>query len=173
MDTTYRLDGRAPAYVRVPDRVPNTGRIRAAAKHPRLMVYRRLMAAVLVANFTLLAVQLRRGHLHLADGSALARLSDLTLVNLAAAVLIRHQTVLNVLHELAGRGSPEWPTWIRWSISKVHHVGGIHAGAAIAGTAWLGAFSAVAVITRLSHPGVVTSTTFVLSMACWRRFWSS
>jgi hypothetical protein len=145
--------------------VPATGRIRAAAKHPRLMVYRRLMAAVLAANVTLFAVQFRRGHLHLADGSALARLSDLTLVNLAAAVLIRHQTVLNALHCLVGRGSPEWPTWIRWGISKVHHVGGIHAGAAVAGTGWLAAFSAVAVVTRLRHPGVVTSPTFVIAVA--------
>jgi hypothetical protein len=165
VDTTYRLVGRAPAYVQRPDRVPTTGRIRAAAKHPRLTVYRRLMVAVLAANLTVLVTQLRHGHWHLADGSALAALSDLIVVNLAAAVLIRHQTVLNVLHRLVGRGSPEWPTWIRWGISKVHHVGGIHAGAAIAGTGWLAAFSAVAVVTRLRHPGVVTPTTFVIAVA--------
>jgi hypothetical protein len=151
--------------VRDPDRVSATGRIRAAAKHPRLTVYRRLMVAVLAINLTVLAMQLRRGHWHLADGSALAALSDLTLVNLAAAVLIRHQTVLNMLYGLAGRGSPEWPTWIRWGVSKVHHIGGIHAGAAIAGTGWLGAFSAVAIVTRFRYPGVVTPTTFVISVA--------
>jgi hypothetical protein len=123
------------------------------------------MVAVLAINLTVLAMQLRRGHWHLADGSALAALSDLTLVNLAAAVLIRHQTVLNMLYGLAGRGSLEWPTWIRWGISKVHHIGGIHAGAAIAGTGWLGAFSAVAIVTRFRYPGVVTPTTFVISVA--------
>jgi hypothetical protein len=129
------------------------------------MVYRRLMVAVLATNVALLAVQLRSGHLHLADGSALAWLADLTVVNLAAAVLIRNQTILNVLHGLVGRGSPGWQLWIRWSISKVHHIGGIHAGAAIAGTAWLAAFSAVAVVTWFRDPGIVTPTTFVVSVA--------
>ena len=66
------------------------------------------------------------------------------LVNFAAAVLIRQQTVLNVLYGLAGRGSRTWPLWLRWSLSKVHHVGGVHAGAALAGTFWLAAFARAA-----------------------------
>ena len=131
-----------------PGRTRTTGRFRAAVKHPRLMPYRRLMLAVLVANLALLVVQhLRRGDWHFADGGTLAALSALALVNVAAAVLIRQQVVLNVLYGLAGRGSPSWPLWVRWSVSKVHHVGGIHAGCAIAGTAWLCAFAVVAIVT--------------------------
>ena len=56
-------------------------------------------------------------------------------MNFTAAVLIRQQNVLNVLFGLAGRGSRSWPLWLRWSVSKVHHVGGVHAGGALAGTA--------------------------------------
>ena len=55
-------------------------------------------------------------------------------MNVTGAVLIRQQLLLNVLYGLAGRGSSTWPLWIRWSISKVHHVGGLHAGCALAGT---------------------------------------
>ena len=50
-----------------------------------------------------------------------------------------------------------WPLWVRWSMSKVHHVGGIHAGCALAGTAWLGAFTGVAIVTRVRHPGASRS----------------
>jgi hypothetical protein len=137
---------------------------RAMAKHPRLMPYRRLMATVVVANLAVLVFHLRSGDWRIADGSALPALSTLTLVNLAGAVLIRQQTVLNVLYGLAGRGSRSWPLWVRWTVSKVHHVGGIHAGCAITGTMWLGAFSGVAIVTRAVHPESVTLTTLVVSV---------
>ena len=60
-------------------------------------------------------------------------------MNFAAAVLIRQQHVLNA--------SSPWPAAARHvaaaaalEISKVHHVGGLHVGAALAGTGWLCAF---------------------------------
>jgi hypothetical protein len=48
--------------------------------------------------------------------------------------------VLNVLFAAAGRA----PRWLRRGASNVHHVGGIHAGAALAATAWLLAFAVAA-----------------------------
>ena len=126
------------------------------------MPYHRLMVAVLLINLAVLWHHLARGDWRIADGSALSALSALTLVNLTAAVLIRQQTVLNVLYGLAGRGSRSWPLWMRWSVSKVHHVGGIHAGGALAGTAWLCAFTGVATVARARHPASVTVTTLVL-----------
>jgi hypothetical protein len=119
---------------------------RRALKHPRAMPYHRLIVAVLVINAALLAAHLGRGDWHTPDGSALRGLAALTIVNFAAAVLIRQQAVLNVLFGLAGRGSTRWPLWLRWSVSKVHHVGGIHAGAALAGTAALCGFTVVATV---------------------------
>jgi hypothetical protein len=136
---------------------------RRLAKQPRLMPYHRLIVAVLAINAAVLADHLQRGDWRIADGSALTALSTLTLVNLAAAVVIRQQNVLNVLFGLAGRGSRTWPLWLRWSISKVHHVGGIHAGGALAGTAWLGAFTAVATVARVQHPQSVSLATLVLA----------
>jgi hypothetical protein len=67
-----------------------------------------------------------------------------------------------VLFGLAGRGSPTWPLWLRWSVSKVHHVGGIHAGAALAGTAWLCAFAVVATVSPVSTTTLVLTYGLVL-----------
>jgi hypothetical protein len=127
------------------------------------MPYQRLVAAVVLVNLGLLAYHLDGGDWRIDDGSALSALASLTIVNLTAAVLIRQQNVLNVLYGLAGRGSRSWPLWLRWSVSKVHHVGGIHAGGALVGTAWMCAFTAVATIARARHPQTISLTTLVLS----------
>jgi hypothetical protein len=147
-------DGTVTAQVR-PQRSA-----RRALKHPRLMPYHRLIAGVLLINAALLAYHL--GDWRIDDGSALAGMAPLMLVNVAAAVLIRQQTVLNVLFGLAGRGSRTWPLWLRWSVSKVHHVGGIHAGAALAGTAWLCAFATVATIAPTDPPTLVLAWSVVV-----------
>jgi hypothetical protein len=123
--------------------------------------YHRLILAVLLANLGVLAYHLGRGDWRIADGSALAALSTLMLVNFTGAVLIRQQNVLNLIFGLAGRGSRRWPLWLRWSVSQVHHVGGLHAGSALAGTAWLCAFAAVAA----GAPAGVDTTTRGLAFA--------
>ena len=128
-------------------RAAGPGAVRRALKHPRVMPYQRLIALVLFLN--VLAPLLGAG--------GLADFAALTLINLAGAVLIRRQQVLNVLFGLAGRSSRTWPLWLRWSVSKVSHVGGIHAGCALAGTAWLCAFTAAA----LTQPA--TGTTRVVA----------
>ena len=136
---------------------------RRLSKHPRLMPYHRLILVVVLGNLGVLGYHLDHGDWRIDDGSALSALAALTLVNLTAAVLIRQQTVLNVIFGLAGRGSRSWPLWLRWSVSKVHHVGGIHVGGALAGTAWLCAFTCVATLARAHHPASVSTTTLVLS----------
>ena len=132
----------------VPSRVPPslnpavalpTPNVRPAAQRPP--AYERLVGLVLALNAGVLGFHLQRGDWRLDDGSAASAFAALMLVNFAAAVLIRQQTVLNVLYGLAGRGSRAWPLWLRWSLSNVHHVGGVHAGAALAGTCWLAAFA--------------------------------
>ena len=127
--------------------------------------FNRLILAVVLLNLGVLGYHLERADWLIDDGSALSALSSLTLVNLVAAVLIRQQNVLNVLFGLAGRGSRSWPLWLRWSVSKVHHVGGIHVGGALAGTAWLCAFTYVATTARARDPASVSATTLVLAYA--------
>jgi len=108
----------------------------------RVIPYYRLIALVVAINGAVFAIE--RGDWRVADGSALRALGTLTLINLAVAVLIRQQRVLNLLFDLAGRASPKWPLKLRWSVSQVNHVGGIHVGAALAGTVWLCGFTYVA-----------------------------
>ncbi len=136
-----------------------------AFKHPRFMHYNRLIALVVLVNGALLARHLARGDWHVSDGSALSGLADLIVVNFAIAVLIRQQHVLNVIFAAAGRGSSRWPLRLRWMISKINHIGGLHVGAALAGTAWLCAFTVVAAVARASRPGAVDLTTFALAMS--------
>ena len=142
----------------------------APLPRPRLIAYQRLILAVVLLNLGALWYHVARGDWSLDDGSALTGLASLSLVNLAAAVLIRQQTVLNLLYGLAGRGSRSWPLWLRWSISNVHHVGGIHAGAALAGTAWLCGFAGVAVATPADGTTLVLTgclvALMVLVVAC-------
>lgn len=144
-------------------------RLRVASRplrsKPWAMPYYRLTAGILLINAIVLVVNLGQGDWRLTDGSALSALSALVLVNLTIAVIIRHQLVLNTLFTLAGRARPTWPRWVRWSISKVHHVGGIHVGCAIAGTAWLWAFAVVALVARVRDPATATLTTVILSGA--------
>ena len=136
-----------------------------AFKHPLLMHYHRLIALVVLVNGALLARHLARGDWHVAGGSALSGLADLTVVNFAIAVLIRQQHVLNAIFAVAGRGSSRWPLRLRWMVSKINHIGGVHVGAALAGTAWLCAFTVVAAIARARLPATVDLTTFVLAMS--------
>ncbi len=138
--------------------------LRAAAKHPRLMPYWRLAATVVAVNIAVLALHVRRGDWRVADGTVLSAFSALALLNITAAVFVRQQVVLNILYGLAGRGSRAWPLWVRWSVSKVHHVGGLHVGFALSGTAWLCAFTGAAFVTHARHPGSVTPTTLVLCL---------
>jgi hypothetical protein len=57
------------------------------------------------------------------------------------------------------------PLRLRWTVSKVKHIGGLHVGAALAGTAWLCAFTVLAAVPRASRPATVDLTTFVLAMS--------
>jgi hypothetical protein len=147
-----------------PDRTRPSPFVRAF-KHPRFMHYNRLIALVVLANAALLGWHLARGDWHVAGGSALSGLADLIVVNFAVAVLMRQQHVLNAIFAAANRGSNRWPLRLRWMISKVNHIGGLHVGAALAGTAWLCAFTVVAAIARARRPAAVDLTTFALAMS--------
>lgn len=129
----------------------------------RFTHYYRLAVLVLLANAGVLWWHLDRGDWRIDDGSALSGLTALTVVNFAAAVLIRQQLVLNVLFGLASRVSPSRPLWFRWAVSRVNQIGGIHVGAALAGTAWLCAFVCVAIVARGRNPEAVSVTTVVLA----------
>lgn len=126
----------APEDVRLP---PRTGALRRALKHPRLMHYNRLAAGVLAVNLALAAVGA-------AEGRWSSRtLSYAALANIALAVVVRNQYVINLIFRVATAAPTRWPLKVRWTLGKVYHFGGLHVGGALAGSLWFCA--AVAALT--------------------------
>ncbi|MDT7844509.1 ferredoxin reductase domain-containing protein [Streptomyces justiciae] len=131
---------------------PLTPRLRRLLKHPRLMHYNRLWALVLLANGMFLWVSWTpsprvMGHAALA--------------NLALAVLVRQQYVINLFFRLATWAPTSWPLKVRWTLGKVYHFGGLHVGGALAGTAW---FLAATISTHNTRQATVGWTLLALLM---------
>lgn len=120
------------------DLPPLTALPRRLLKHPRLMHHNRLAALVLVTNLAFLWVSWSpsprtMGHAALAD--------------LALAVLVRQQYVINLFFRLATSVPTTWPLKIRWTLGKVYHFGGLHVGGALAGAGWFLALTLTSTIT--------------------------
>ncbi|KQM54062.1 hypothetical protein ASE80_23500 [Pseudomonas sp. Leaf15] len=117
---------------------------------PAFSYYNRLAALVLMVNaaFALLAVDF---HAVTVEG-----LSNLVLINLSLAILIRQQYLVNALFWLATRVPVTWPLRVRRSAAKVYHFGGLHSGAALAATAWFMAMVGIQVARYLRQPDSVS-----------------
>lgn len=98
--------------------------------------YRLLFVVVMLVNIGVVAWQLHR-HGWTALMASPANLASLAMTNLAMAILVRQSLVITTLFWLATRAPVTWPLGIRRHLAKVYHYGGIHAGAACAGTAWV------------------------------------
>ncbi|MFJ4537927.1 hypothetical protein ACIP39_18460 [Streptomyces tibetensis] len=125
---------------------------RRLLKHPRLMHYNRLAALVLLANATFAWA------FWPLDA---ATLGHAALANLALAVVVRQQYVINLLFRLATSAPTTWPLRIRWTLGKVYHFGGLHVGGALAGTAWFLA----ATITASDGPTQAVGWTLIALLA--------
>ncbi|MGW0820084.1 hypothetical protein [Streptomyces sp. NPDC002845] len=113
-----------PAATELP---PPTSTVRRAFKHPRLMHYNRLAALVLCVNLAVL---------YASWPMETVSLGHAALANLAIAVLVRQQYVINALFRLATWAPTSWPLGVRWTLGKVYHFGGLHVGGALAGSLW-------------------------------------
>ena len=126
-------------------------------KYHRLSQYRRLVFLVLVVNVALFYDLMRQwGAL---EAVPLVTLANFVVVNIAGAILIRQQHVINLLFYLALSAPLSWPLWIRRWLGKVAHFGGIHSGGTATGTLWFGLL-AYALMRRSSQglPGVSAVT---------------
>ncbi|KAL2755315.1 hypothetical protein ACRALDRAFT_1076991 [Sodiomyces alcalophilus JCM 7366] len=98
--------------------------------HRVLIVYRRLFTLVGLLNIAA-AVAL------VLTGMQREWLSTLTAINLATAVLIRQDFVINALYTIACSVPTSWPLFIRKRCAKIYHLGGVHSGAAVCAGLWL------------------------------------
>ncbi|MEV3939129.1 hypothetical protein AB0K52_24525 [Glycomyces sp. NPDC049804] len=113
---------------------------RRVFKHPVLMHFNRLAAAVIAVNAIVLATALPGVDAEFASRAAL--------FNFALAILIRRQRLINLLFRIATSAPVTWPLRVRWTLAKVYHFGGLHVGGAVAGSLWFAAFVALATVER-------------------------
>ncbi|KAJ4123262.1 hypothetical protein NW768_009796 [Fusarium equiseti] len=64
-------------------------------------------------------------------------LGIITAINLAVAVLVRQETIINILYTVFCSVPKSLPLWMRVRCAKIYHLGGVHSGAGVCATAWL------------------------------------
>ncbi len=139
---------------------PQENKLRRLWKRPEMMHYNRLIALVLVLNIAYLGFATQGSWLP--GDIGLKTLSNLVIINISMAILIRQQYVINALFKIATSAPTSWPLTIRWVLGKVYHFGGIHVGGAIMGTVWFAAFATALIVTRINgQPGVSWATVVV------------
>jgi hypothetical protein len=108
--------------------------IRRAHRHPRLMHHHRLVAAVLAGNAALAWWGATAGGWW--DGPDVGVLAAVAQANFVLAVLPRQPHVVNLTGWLATRPGASRSLRLRWAAGKYYHLGGVHVGGALAGSAW-------------------------------------
>lgn len=133
-------------------------------KTKALMHYARLAALMAVANVVALVIGIRNGW-WTGDAIALDAIGNVTVVNLAAAILIRSQHAINLMFKVATSVPTSWPLRIRWTAGKVYHFGGIHVGGAIGGTLWFIVLAASILWGQSAGTASVSALTLILTLA--------
>ncbi|KAM3497979.1 hypothetical protein MY10362_008687 [Beauveria mimosiformis] len=95
-----------------------------------LIMYRVLFSVVVLLNAGVLALLLA-----LRADSQLLKL--VVSANLTLAVLVRQDTVINILYTVFCSVPKTAPLWIRRRCGKIYHLGGVHSAAGVCSTAWL------------------------------------
>jgi hypothetical protein len=90
-----------------------------------------------VANLIAVFLMVRFG----ATGRGRQNISTAVGANLAMAVLMRQEHVINALFTIACAVPNTAPMWLRRNLAKVYHIGGLHSGCAVASTIWLAIFT--------------------------------
>ena len=108
-----------------------------------LSVYRRLNLLVLIPNLAVIIILGASNSLFDLDPQQTA---TAVAANLCAAVLMRQELFVNLLFIIFGKCPQSFPLRIRRLAAKIYHLGGVHSGAAIAGTIWFGIYN-VSIIT--------------------------
>jgi len=133
-------------------------------RHLRLSlftVYRRIFSLILVSNLIGLCLVLRN-----IKSPALDRLTTWASLNFLIAVIVRQDFFINLVFRTAWLVPWSFPLRVRRLVARVYTYGGIHSGAAVAGTMWF-SVSTVLITTffvqqRLFSLSIVVTTWFIL-----------
>ncbi|RMJ14310.1 hypothetical protein CDV36_006038 [Fusarium kuroshium] len=108
----------------------NQAKYARGLRYRALIIYRRLFSLVGLFNISA-AIAL------ILTGISREWLGNITAINLATAVLVRQEFVINALYTITCSVPKSWPLWIRSRCAKIYHLGGVHSGAAVSAGAWL------------------------------------
>ncbi|KAF7503083.1 hypothetical protein GJ744_004330 [Endocarpon pusillum] len=104
-----------------------------------LTIYHRLCLLVLVPNLIFIVTSAAQHNLF---NIPLPDMATAVAVNIALAVLMRQELVINLLFALVAKCPRRAPLRIRRVLAKIYHLGGVHSGAGIAATVWFTFFNA-------------------------------
>ncbi|KAJ5165846.1 NRPS-like enzyme [Penicillium capsulatum] len=122
------------------------------------IIYRRLFSLVWIVNLAALLVVL------LTPSVDREWLATIALLNLAVAITIRQDFVINLLFAICCSVPRSWPLAIRRRMAQVYHLGGIHSGCASAAVCWFAGSFAYSIKTRVNiHTSSLSIATLVLS----------
>lgn len=113
----------------------------AAAAEPdvrdraRVMLYVVLLIGVLVVNVVVFAWGMLAGWWQ-PHATSLQFIAAISQLNILFAVLPRQHWMVNFISWAATRPPSSWPLRLRWRFAQYYHVGGLHVGGALSGTAW-------------------------------------
>lgn len=136
---------------------------RRAGKKPAMMHYNRLIALVMLGN-VLFFGWLTQWTWQLGSLS-LTTLSNLVIINITMAILVRQHYVVNLFFKIATSAPTSWPLAIRQLLGKVYHFGGIHVGGAIMGTIWFAVFSFAIIAQWVNGTPTVSLPTLIVTVA--------
>ncbi|MFY1679808.1 MULTISPECIES: hypothetical protein [unclassified Streptomyces] len=131
--------------------------LRRVWSHPRLTHHNRLAVLVVAVNLVVFAVGFGGGRAGW-DSAALGRLA---LVNVALAVIVRQQYVINLLFRCATAVPLTWPLCVRRTLAKVYHFGGLHVGGALMGVVWF--LAQVAMVTAAGATPALLAVSYTLA----------
>ena len=147
----------APTNAALP---PENSWLRRVGKRPEMMHYNRLIALMIILNLAYVG-WVTQGTWQI-GAVPLSVLSNLVIVNISYAALLRQQYVVNLFFKIATSVPTSWPLPIRQFMGKVYHFGGMHVGAVIMGTVWFAAFTTSMTVHLVNgQPGVSLATAIV------------
>ncbi|KAF2832415.1 hypothetical protein CC86DRAFT_424879 [Ophiobolus disseminans] len=119
-------------------------RIYRCLRYTIFTAYRRLLTFVFVLNIVGALILFRKVPFRLLkERDYLKHLSTLASSNFLLAILIRQEYLISILFRTAWLVPWSAPLWVRRRVARIYCYGGIHSGAAVAGTLWWILFTAV------------------------------
>lgn len=125
----------------------------------RFTVYHRLSLLVILPNAAIIIHQILQGTLFNQPATCIQAVA----ANVAAAVLVRQDHIINMLFTVFGL-IPHWtPLWLRKHAAKLYHLGGIHSGAGVASGMWLVFFNVASIRTQ-PHTGITGKVAAIITL---------